>query len=92
MNRNTIILLIAVLILGGYCIYLHTNKLKPIIIPQIDTVYVRKDSILNLIKENQSNLNSLDSIYKKDYIRITNQSVNADLEFFTNYLDSVYPK
>lgn len=92
MNRNTIILLIAVLILGGYCIYLHTNKLKHIIIPQIDTVYIRKDSILNLIKENQSNLNSLDSIYKKDYIRITNQSVNADLEFFTNYLDSVYSK
>lgn len=92
MNRNTIILLIIIFILGGYCIYLRNNKPTPIIIPRLDTIYIRKDSILNLIKENQSNLNSLDSIYKKNYIRITNQSVSEDLEFFTNYLDSVYPK
>ena len=79
-----------ILILSGYCAYLRNNKPRPLIIPQIDTIYIRKDSILQIIKENQNNINQLDSIYKKDYIRITNQSSNDDLEFFSNYLDSMY--
>jgi hypothetical protein len=79
-----------ILILSGYCAYLCNNKSQPVIIPEIDTIYVKKDSIIKNIKENQNNINQVDSIYKEDYIRITNQSSNEDLEFFSNYLDSMY--
>lgn len=79
-----------ILILSGYCAYLHNKTPQPITVPLVDTIFIKKDSILNNIKETQSNINQVDSIYKKDYIRITNQSSNKDLEFFSNYLDSVY--
>lgn len=40
-----------ILILSGYCAYLRNNKPRPLIVPQIDTIYIRKDSILKIIKK-----------------------------------------
>lgn len=77
-----------ILVLIGYCTYLHRNKSEPIVINNYDTLYLKKDSIMTLIEETQNNLNNIDSVYKKDYIHITNQSVNDDVKFFSNYIDS----
>jgi hypothetical protein len=77
-----------ILVLIGYCTYLHRNKSEPIVINNYDTLYLKKDSIITLIEETQNNLNNIDSAYKKDYIHITNQSVNDDIKFFSNYIDS----
>lgn len=77
-----------ILILIGYCTYLRNNKSEPIVINNYDTLYIKKDSIKILIKETKNNLNNIDSVYKENYIHITNQSTDADIEFFSNYLDS----
>jgi hypothetical protein len=81
-----------ILTLCGYCAYLrnYNNKIKPTIIYELDTIYIKKDSILNIIKENEIKSNNLEDNYKKDYIRIVNQSSTADIEFFSNYLDSTF--
>ena len=92
MKSNHIIYIGIILALCGYCAYLrnYNNKILPTIIYELDTVYVKKDSILNIIKDNKIKVNNLDSVYKKDYIRIVNQSSSSDIEFFSNYLDSTF--
>lgn len=88
MKIKDIFYISTILVLIGYCIYLHRNKSEPIVINNYDTLYLKKDSIITLIEETQNNLNNIDSVYKKDYIHITNQSVNDDVKFFSNYIDS----
>lgn len=92
MKIKDIIYIGIILILGGYCAYLHnkSSKISLTTVYNLDTVYVRKDSILNIIKENEIKSNNLEDNYKKDYIRIVNQSSTADIEFFSNYLDSTF--
>lgn len=77
-----------ILILSGYCAYLHNNKIESIDIISTDTIYIKKDSIITIIKESQNTINKIDVEYKKDYIHITNQSSSGDLEFFSKYIDS----
>lgn len=88
MKIKDIFYISTILILIGYCTYLHRNKSEPIVINNYDTLYLKKDSIITLVEETQNNLNNLDSVYKKDYSHITNQSVNDDVKFFSNYIDS----
>lgn len=77
-----------IFILSGYCAYLYNNKIEPIEIISTDTIYANRDTILIKINESQNTINRIDGEYKKDYIHITNQSSNNDLEFFTNYINS----
>lgn len=92
MKIKDIIYVGIILTLCGYCAYLHnkSSKISLTTIYNLDTVYIRKDSILNIIKENEIKSNNLEDNYKKDYIRIVNQSSTADIEFFSNYLDSTF--
>ena len=95
MKKWITILICIILVLIGYNIYIRVsfNKEKEIIINSLnidsireknDTIIIKRDSIIEkriLLKKD----------YETETTTINNQSISADIEFFTNYL-SKYDK
>lgn len=69
--------------------YSHENPIDS----KVDTIKIKEieyinDSIKIVIDSSKTKIKYIDNWYEKELIDITNQSISADIEFFTNYLET----
>lgn len=55
---------------------------------EIQKIEYINDSIITVIDSSNVRIEYINNWYEKELVNITNQSVAADVEFFTNYLEA----
>lgn len=82
-------LFIAFLLVLIYIFTLRPNKHINPVDTKVDTVFKHiNDSIIVIIDSSNTKIKYINNWYEKELIDITNQSVAADVEFFTKYLEA----
>lgn len=65
-----------------------TNKIDSLNV-ELNLLKLQRDSLLNVIDSSKVKVEVIENWYEKELVDITNQSIAADVEFFSNYISEV---
>ena len=84
-----IILLLSLIGNGIMVFYLTKRPIeKEIVKTQLDTLYLKRDSVLIKVNQSKTVIKAIEKQYEEDYNCLINGSVDSNYLFFINYLES----
>lgn len=96
---SIVVILLAIVLIGGFFFkdentsvnpdYQNlTNKIDSLNV-ELNLLKLQRDSLLNVIDSSKAKVEVIENWYEKELVDITNQSIAADVEFFSNYISEV---